>query len=99
LNDILKADEAFCNGMAADETLNDPAHAMWDELFRSDKIHGLLKIAGRTKDEVDQRLQDIQTVLKHGTAISDVPGKSAPTTTASRVDGSTRKGSNRGKEQ
>lgn len=85
--------------MEEDKSLKDPVRPMWDELFRSDKIHGLLKIAGRTQAEVEQRLQDIQKVLKHGSAIADVPGKSAPTTVASRVDGSTREAPNRGKEQ
>ena len=79
-------------------TLSDPDRSTWDSLFQADNIHGLLKIGGSSKDEVEKHLGDIQGILKHGTAIKDVPGTSSPTQAISRVDGWTRP-KNRGKEQ
>jgi hypothetical protein len=86
--------------------LNDPVRSTWDPLFQSHSgeqekqdIHGLLKIGGSSKDEVEEHLKKIRDILKHGEAIKDVPGNSLPTKTDSRVDGWTRPGKLRGKEQ
>ena len=79
--------------------LSDPAPTTWDSLFRSPQIHGMLKIAGSSKDEVERHLTMIQKVLKHGTAIEDAFQKDeSPKETDSRVDGWTRP-NDRGKEQ
>ena len=79
--------------------INDPDKGTWDELFRSDKIHGLLKIGGSSETEVDKLLGKIKAALKHDTVIKDVVGKSLPTDKNSRVDGATRPKELRGKEQ
>ena len=85
--------------------LKDPVRSTWDPLFQShtgkqeqQDIHGLLKIGGSSKDEVEKHLKNMQEVLKHGTAIDDVFQNSPPTPTDSRVDGWTRP-NHRGKEQ
>lgn len=78
--------------------LSDPASTTWDPLFQSLEIHGMLKIAGSSKHEVEKHLTMIQKVLKHGTAIKDAFQNQSPTETDSRVDGWTRP-NDRGKEQ
>jgi hypothetical protein len=95
---IQNTDPAFFEGMGEDKGLNDPAVGIWDSLFQK-KIHGLVKIGGSSQAKVEKHLKDIQTVLKHGTAIHDVPGQSLPNPANSRVDGWTRPHPNRGKEQ
>ena len=80
--------------------INDPDKNEWDKLFQSDKIHGMLKIGGSSKTEVERLLKEIQEALNQGTAvIKDVTGKSLPTDENSRVDGATRPEQLRGKEQ
>ena len=78
--------------------LNDPEETTWDPLFQSDKIHGMLKIAGSSKDKVEGRLTEIKNFLKHGTVIEDAFQNKVPMETDSRVDGWT-KANDRGKEQ
>ena len=78
--------------------LGDPDSDTWDLLFKSLKIHGMLKIGGSSKDKVDDHLREIQETLKHGTAIVDAFRGSPSTPTDSRVDGWTRP-NDRGKEQ
>ena len=94
-------DPAFSKGMASPDVgtkLSDPAPTTWDPLFQSLKIHGMLKIAGNSKHEVERHLTMIQKALKHGTAIEDAFQSQSPTETDSRVDGWTRP-NDRGKEQ
>ena len=70
----------------------------WDRLFKSTKIHGMLKIGGSSKDEVEKHLKKIQEILNFGTAIGDAFQDSPSAPTDSRVDGWTRP-NDRGKEQ
>ena len=82
------------------KVINDPDKGTWHELFRSNKIHGLLKIGGSSEAEVDKLLDRVKAALRHETGvIKDVVGKSEPTEKNSRVDGATRPGKLRGKEQ
>jgi hypothetical protein len=90
--------------MAADQGLNDPPRASWDNLFKEKKpdheIHGLIKVAGSSPEKVKERLDVIQTVLGHNSIIFDIEnGLSPPSTESSRVDGKTRPGEEKGKEQ
>ena len=101
LNKLNITDPSFYKGMASpnvEPKLFDPPPKMWDSLFQSPKIHGMLKIAGSCKDEVERHLTKIQKALKHGTAIEDAFQNQPPTETDSRVDGWTRP-NDRGKEQ
>jgi len=89
-----RTDPAFAAGMKADAGLKDPTTDL-DPLFRDTNIiHGLLKVAGSNIQDVNKRLQDIQISLGRGTVIIDVPGGNE-----GRLDGATRQGNNRGKEQ
>ncbi|KAF2001300.1 Dyp-type peroxidase [Amniculicola lignicola CBS 123094] len=87
---------AFYGGMARPgiaTKLNDPPSRNYDGPFNNPdiRIHGLLKIGGSSKKEVDDRLKLIQDTLEHGRLISDVAE-------ISRIDGWTRPKPNRGKE-
>jgi hypothetical protein len=90
--------------MAADQTfLKDPPIGDWDKLFKSEStpIHGMLKVAGSDKDQVEIKLQAILKVLQHGTVTLDVAETSPPMTEKSRINGNVRpkeRGLN-GKEQ
>jgi hypothetical protein len=101
LKRIATTDPAFFNGMSSKEggLLDyDPPKESWDSLFQNPAlIHGLLKVAGNDKTQVDAKLRAILDVLKHNTVTIDVPGTSLPTTEPSRVEGWTRPG-HRGKE-
>ena len=83
---------------SSQKKLSDPAIGTWDPLFKSPNIHGMLKIAGSSKDEVNKHLDMIKAVLKHGTAIEDAFQSESHQETDSRVDGWTRP-DDRGKEQ
>jgi hypothetical protein len=99
LSIIKETDKVFSVGMARD-TLHDPAATSWENPFtqstadRAPKIHGMLKVGGSTKADVDKLLKAIQDVLQRGTVISDIPGA-----VTSRVDGWVREGTSKGKEQ
>lgn len=100
LDRVEDTDPAFFNGMGSKsvrDALSDPDRDTWDPLFNSTEIHGILKIGGSSKNEVEKHLKNIQVILKHGTAIDDVFQNSPPTPTDSRVDGWTRP-NDRGKE-
>jgi hypothetical protein len=101
LDHVEVTDPAFINGMGSKmvrDVLSDPDRDTWDPLFNSTEIHGILKIGGSSKNEVEKHLKNIQVILKHGTAIDDVFQNSPSTPTDSRVDGWTRP-NDRGKEQ
>jgi hypothetical protein len=99
---ISSADPSFFKGMANDTMLIDPPKDDWDDLFKSstaNPIHGLLKVAGDSKEQVNKHLDSIKKTLNHsGPTVKDIPGKSEPTEIPSRVDGWTRP-NDRGKEQ
>ena len=96
-------DPHFASGMTSPEVrklLNDPTSAStFDKLFQSDdRIHGLLKVAGSTKEVVDQHLRSIQDVLRHNRAIKDALITSSQDPMGPPLDGWTRP-NDRGKEQ
>ncbi|KAK3312172.1 hypothetical protein B0H66DRAFT_395117 [Apodospora peruviana] len=93
LEDIEKTDPAFSHGMKS-APLNDPTAGL-DPLFADPTaIHGLLKVAGSSKEKVNERLKEIQVALQCDKGvINDVPGG-----TEGRIDGAVREGDNRGKE-
>ena len=104
LSNLDGTDPAFSKGMASEDTqkiLRDPKHTDWELLFRLPEkviIHGMLKVAGSSKDDVEIHLSAIKSVLKHGTALKDALQNQPPTPMDSRVDGWTRP-NDRGKEQ
>lgn len=79
-------------GMAMDgpNNLNDPPSSTWDPLFNIATIHGLLKVAGSSRDMIERKLNDIKSILGHPTVIKDIPGQSPPTNVNSRLDGHVR---------
>lgn len=90
--------------MAEDKNLEDPDRETWDPLFRKKpekkEIHGLLKIAGSSMEEINTRLGDIQNVLGYPNVISPViDGTSDASNEVSRINGQTRPEGDRGKEQ
>ncbi|KAK4182345.1 Dyp-type peroxidase [Podospora australis] len=94
LDDIKATDPAFCRGMRSDgPALNDPTTKLNPLFSDPNVIHGLLKVAGSSKETVEERLKEIQLDLQRGTVITDVPGGFE-----GRLDGATRGGKNRGKE-
>ncbi|KAI9775231.1 MAG: hypothetical protein M1839_001349 [Geoglossum umbratile] len=90
--DIVKnSDPAFAGGMKKDGTnLNDPEPKEWHPLFRSESIHGLLKVAGSSADQVETKLNRIKGLLGHPTVIADIEAQSLPASVNSRVDGQVR---------
>ena len=73
--------------------LNDPEPKTWDSPFQSDRIHGLLKVAGESKAGVQAKLDAIKSVF--GDTIRDVLGQEG----LSRLDGHVRPGELKGMEQ
>ena len=69
--------------------LHDPPRSVWDSLFKV-PIHGLLKVAGNSQEEVEKKLKILQEALGHGSLIKDLSGTSSPTNLPSRVDGQVR---------
>ena len=102
LANLKLSDPAFDIGMAVDgpRNLNDPRHSTWDPLFKNAPIHGILKVAGNSLEEVERKLNEIKDVLGHSAGvIKDIAGQSPPTTVDSRVDGHVRPWDLKGHEQ
>jgi hypothetical protein len=79
--------------------LNDSEWKDWDPLFQSQSIHGLLKVAGSSADQVKTKLERIKGLLGHPTVIADIEAQSPPASVNSRVDGQVREKGFKGKEQ
>ena len=96
------SDPTFDMGMCDDgpDNLNDPPVDSWDPLFRTTTIHGLLKVAGSDSPIINDRLEDLKRILGHPQGvIADIEGNSPPSLTNSKLEGSTRRGKFRGREQ
>ncbi|KAK0642165.1 hypothetical protein B0T16DRAFT_449408 [Cercophora newfieldiana] len=92
-----KSDPAFYTGMKKDgpKSLFDPPVTRWDPLFQAN-IHGVLKVAGSDKDQVESRLKQLKEALGYDSGvIVDIPARSPPTDALSRVDGAAEKRSER----
>ena len=61
-------------GNDGSEYLNDPEQSKWDSLFNVVPIHGLLKMAGSSSEEVESKLNDIKTILGYPTVIKEING-------------------------
>jgi hypothetical protein len=97
LEAVAKTDPAFSKGMKADSSdLSDPDPAVVDALFdKPNAVHGLLKVAGSSPQMVGGLLEKIKKALHHDSkVIIDVPGGDK-----GQIDGATRLGKDRGKEQ
>ncbi|KAK1757120.1 Dyp-type peroxidase [Echria macrotheca] len=93
---VQMTDKAFSGGMKADaDALSDPSITETSSLFaNTEVIHGLLKVAGNSREMVNDLLNEIKKALKHhDKVIEDVPGGDK-----GRIDGATREGDHRGKE-
>ena len=78
--------------MATDgpKSLNDPPPSKWDPLFNTVPIHGLLKVAGSSQEVINSKLQDLKSILGHGSVIADIAARSLPSSMDSRLDGQVR---------
>lgn len=82
------------------ENLNDPPTDNWDPLFTTTTIHGLLKIAGSDSKVINDKLDHLKRILgQPQKIITDIEGNSPPTLYPSKLEGSTRPGGQRGREQ
>ena len=88
-------------GMADDgpKNLNDPPVDSWDPLFRTTVIDGLLKVAGSDSQMINDKLEQLKRILGHPQVITDIEGNSPPSLTQSKLEGHTRRGKHRGREQ
>ena len=79
LTKIETSDKAFSAGMPADKNvLNDPAKEDWESPFKEDNIHGVLKVAGNTPEQVTAKLNAIKGILGDSASGSNVEGKVRP---------------------
>ena len=95
------SDPAFDLGMGDDgpDNLNDPPVDRWDDLFTKNTIHGLLKVAGSDSKIIHDKLEHLKRILGWSQVIIDIEGTSPPGITKSILEGNTRRGEHRGREQ
>ena len=70
-----------------EKNLNDPPKDKWDPLFKSNPIHGILKVAGESPETIQKKLDEVKGILGYPHVIADIPAQSPPANVDSRLDG------------